>query len=710
MESQKTKNATPGGGYSAPSTNTQSSQNQKSGETTHVEYNPTVGTSSGAQESLVPVGYFMIQITSIVILMKSQYDSNLFELNFTTVSFITLTLLTFAYYLSCSFTNPGYVLGNHFLDGGSAGVYNPNLDPTKKEVYAGDLNNFKGQLNKKGYHNRKTSVLTKGLQISRHERNKSKQLGPQQLVLPESTLENLDTYPSQLYPSNSNQNVYGTNYEKIQQSISTLTTPTGSISPISFNSEKNGLAGGHKRMPSFIKSIPLTKVNKSPNSHEQNRKKVYEIISQKITQSNATITTMNDDELNTYQDQNEDQNIANLNNNNLYQLNLQENDSSPTRNNVSVLSFKEKFDQDKLVTINASTQERTNLDDDIIGQQFQTQTSPKQLQINQQSLNQAQANQAQNSANKNTVGEIQKRALISRYQMRSDQMCLQVIDSVIEEGESFDNYQDIELGMAVPNSKKNKINKKRQDKQNQMFQSNTSHNQLNDEQNAYTDEIENQGNQEKHSQPIDDENDDVILFVEYKYCTVCHIEQPLRCKHCKNCDHCVATYDHHCPWIGNCVGERNRKNFFWFLIYQSFQLIFALLIVITRLSQLIIVCRCIDQQKLISIDKLATIDTQLLIGHCDFRLFLHGIIFTSISCVLGFKKSHNLYFFIIQFSLGEYLSWMKISYMKVWPKRYGSPFSKNSLKANLRLYFCHKFAKSKQIYQWHMPNKLPKLK
>ena len=61
------------------------------------------------------------------------------------------------------------------------------------------------------------------------------------------------------------------------------------------------------------------------------------------------------------------------------------------------------------------------------------------------------------------------------------------------------------------------------------------------------------------------EGDDVVLFIEYKYCTICHIEQPLRCKHCKTCDHCVATHDHHCPWIGNCVGERNKIYFFWFI-------------------------------------------------------------------------------------------------------------------------------------------------
>ncbi len=42
-------------------------------------------------------------------------------------------------------------------------------------------------------------------------------------------------------------------------------------------------------------------------------------------------------------------------------------DSSPIRsNNISILSLKDKYDQDKLVTNNASTQERTNLDDEIM--------------------------------------------------------------------------------------------------------------------------------------------------------------------------------------------------------------------------------------------------------------------------------------------------------------------------------------------------------
>jgi hypothetical protein len=74
-----------------------------------------------------------------------------------------------------------------------------------------------------------------------------------------------------------------------------------------------------------------------------------------------------------------------------------------------------------------------------------------------------------------------------------------------------------------------------------------------------------------------EDEEDIVLFIEYKYCTICHIEQPLRTKHCKNCDHCVATHDHHCPWIGNCVGERNRFWFFWFIQFQTTQLIVGLI-------------------------------------------------------------------------------------------------------------------------------------
>ncbi|XP_064420441.1 palmitoyltransferase ZDHHC12-A [Latimeria chalumnae] len=53
-------------------------------------------------------------------------------------------------------------------------------------------------------------------------------------------------------------------------------------------------------------------------------------------------------------------------------------------------------------------------------------------------------------------------------------------------------------------------------------------------------------------------------------CGHCKLQQPMRAKHCESCRYCVRRYDHHCPWIENCVGERNHP---FFISYLAVQLI-----------------------------------------------------------------------------------------------------------------------------------------
>ena len=52
-----------------------------------------------------------------------------------------------------------------------------------------------------------------------------------------------------------------------------------------------------------------------------------------------------------------------------------------------------------------------------------------------------------------------------------------------------------------------------------------------------------------------------------RYCQTCNIFRGPTVSHCKKCDNCVENFDHHCPWLGNCIGKNNYFYFFIFLIF-----------------------------------------------------------------------------------------------------------------------------------------------
>lgn len=50
-----------------------------------------------------------------------------------------------------------------------------------------------------------------------------------------------------------------------------------------------------------------------------------------------------------------------------------------------------------------------------------------------------------------------------------------------------------------------------------------------------------------------------------KFCNSCRLWRPYRCGHCNICGRCVLRKDHHCLFVGACIGQGNARFFVVFL-------------------------------------------------------------------------------------------------------------------------------------------------
>jgi len=145
-----------------------------------------------------------------------------------------------------------------------------------------------------------------------------------------------------------------------------------------------------------------------------------------------------------------------------------------------------------------------------------------------------------------------------------------------------------------------------------------------------------------------------------RLCHTCRSVRPLRAKHCRICDRCVAQFDHHCPYIYNCVGLRNRGCF----------LVFTLSVALNCSITIFFACYCIAVE--------------------GWRLlYIIGLIEALIFCGLGWLLSgFTLLYAAMNLTSNEMFNYKRYNYLKNARGKYRNPFSRGMFYNLAEFFLC----------------------
>ena len=135
-------------------------------------------------------------------------------------------------------------------------------------------------------------------------------------------------------------------------------------------------------------------------------------------------------------------------------------------------------------------------------------------------------------------------------------------------------------------------------------------------------------------------------LVSLNYCLSCYIYKPPGCSnpgtrsrgahhptiHCHQCDSCIEQFDHHCPFLSNCIGRNNYTKFFALLHVSLASILFQISILYRDFFSATGSGATSDKQN--ELESLSTIDEDALYTfHSHYQLTLRYAI-APILCLL----------------------------------------------------------------------------
>lgn len=155
-----------------------------------------------------------------------------------------------------------------------------------------------------------------------------------------------------------------------------------------------------------------------------------------------------------------------------------------------------------------------------------------------------------------------------------------------------------------------------------------------------------------------------------RFCPVCSVDQILRAKHCNKCEVCVATYDHHCPWLSTCIGEKNRLLFVLFVTVLSVEVGIGLI-------------------------------HSLEMGFESVKGCIILVIMIVANVMVDLLYIHHIMLLWKNMTTWEFLARSHITYLKNWPSRWHSPFDRGII-STLRLFIKATSSRAPFIV-WELP-------